>query len=349
MRIRVLALSCLAAALLAACSGGGASSSSGADSPSSTAPAATVAAKPSRGCRTTSPATPGQEKVTLGAPDAGRWFYRRIPTQYDGTKPFPLVLDLHGYSEGADVHTKMSNLGPFGDEKGFVTVTPQGTGPVPRWDTAAGSPDTKFVIDALDAVEASTCVDLRRVYVTGLSNGAFFTSALACEYADRFAAAAPVAGIRDIAGCKPSRPVPVVAFHGTADQFVAYDGGYGPAVANLPAPDGSGKRIGQAQPAPGSTRPQTGPSIPAITAAWAKRNGCSAKTTDTKIASDVTRIAFACPAGDEVVLYRVQGGGHAWPGSALSKAVASVVGRTTDSIDADEIMWDFFQAHPLRG
>jgi polyhydroxybutyrate depolymerase len=345
MRIRVLAVPCLAVALLAACSGND-DSSSGAGSSSTTTVPATVAAKPSRGCGVANSPAVGQERVTTGG---GRWYYRRIPPQYDSTKPLPLVLDLHGYTEGAEVHTRLSNLGAFGDAKGFVTMTPQGSGPVPRWDTRPNSPDTKFVIAALDQLEGSACVDLRRVYVTGFSNGAFFTSALACEYADRFAAAAPVSGIRDPAGCKPSRPVPVVAFHGTADQYVAYNGGYGSAVANLPSPDGSGRRIGQEQPAPGSTRPQTAPSIPAISAAWAKRNGCSATTTDATIASDVTRITFTCPAGDEVVLYRVQGGGHAWPGSQLSKAMAPAVGRTTDSIDADEIMWDFFQAHPLRG
>jgi polyhydroxybutyrate depolymerase len=196
------------------------------------------------------------------------------------------------------------------------------------------------------------------VYVTGLSNGAFLTSAVACRYADRIAAAAPVAGIRDIDGCDPSRPVPVVAFHGTADTFVAYDGGYGSSVANLPSPDGSGKTIGQSggdrisqgnattTTAPGSTKP---PTIEEITADWAKRNGCSAKRTEEKVASDVTLLAWSCPKGDEAELYRVEGGGHSWPGSAFSKQVASVVGRTTDSISADEIMWRFFRDHPLRG
>ena len=49
--------------------------------------------------------------------------------------PLPVVLDLHGYSEGATVHEMMSSLGPFGDEHDFVTITPQGQGPVARWDT----------------------------------------------------------------------------------------------------------------------------------------------------------------------------------------------------------------------
>jgi polyhydroxybutyrate depolymerase len=144
--------------------------------------------------------------------------------------------------------------------------------------------------------------------------------------------------------------VPVVAFHGTDDTFVAYDGGFGSSVANLPSPDGSGRTIGQGSTttttAAGTPKP---PTIEDITADWAKRNGCSAKKTEQKVASDVTRIAWSCPRGDEAELYRVEGGGHSWPGSEFSKQVASVVGKTTDSISADEIMWKFFQEHPLDG
>jgi polyhydroxybutyrate depolymerase len=190
------------------------------------------------------------------------------------------------------------------------------------------------------------------VFVTGLSNGAFLTSAVACRYADRIAAAAPVAGIRDIDGCDPARPVPVVAFHGTADTFVSYDGGLGSSIANLPAPDGSGRTIGQqgaaatTTTAPGTPKP---PTIEDITADWAARNGCSPQKTEKKVASDVTLLAWSCPPDAATELYRVEGGGHSWPGSPFSKQVASVVGKTTESISANEIMWKFFQEHPLRG
>ncbi len=256
------------------------------------------------------------------------------------------MLDLHGYSEGATVHQLMSNLGPFGDEKGFITITPQGTGPVARWDTALDSPDVAFIGDLLDEVESNLCVDKERVFVTGLSNGAFMTSAVACKYADRIAAAAPVAGIREIDGCKPSRPVPVIAFHGTADTFVDFNGGLGSSVKDLPAPDGSGKKLGDE----GVTAPQVnGPTIPEITAAWAKRNGCMTKPHEEKVASDVTLITFSCPKGAEAELYRVEGGGHTWPGSEFSKQVAAVVGPTTSSISANDLMWEFFMAHARPG
>jgi polyhydroxybutyrate depolymerase len=272
-----------------------------------------------------------------------RWYLRHIPAAHDGTKPLPLIIDLHGYTEGAQVHAIHSDLGAFGDRHGFVTVTPQGLGAVARWETAVGSPDVKFIGDLLDRVEQTVCVDTARVFVTGLSNGAMMTSVIACGLADRVAAVAPVAGITDVAGCKPARPVPVVAFHGTADPFVAYDGGLGPAAAKLPAPDGSGKTLGEV----GALKGPKGPSVPDVLQSWARRNGCTGAASEKQVATDVTELSFTCPAGDDVELYRVEGGGHSWPGSAFSKQIKSVVGPTTDSISADEVMWTFFQAHPL--
>jgi polyhydroxybutyrate depolymerase len=277
-----------------------------------------------------------------------RWFIQHVPPPAAQAGPLPLVIDLHGYSEGAEIHTAMSGLGAYGDGHGFITVTPQGLGTVPLWDTTIGGADLAFIGQLLDHEEQNLCLDERRVYVTGLSNGAFMTSAVACQFADRVAAVAPVAGISEIKGCAPSRPVPVVAFHGTADQFVSYDGGLGPAVANLPDPSGAGK-IGDAASAGASTTSPggKGPSIPEITAAWALRNGCKAKAKDTQVTDDVTLISYTCPPGDDVELYRVTGGGHAWPGSPFSEKVAQVIGKTTMTINANDIIWKFFQAHPL--
>jgi polyhydroxybutyrate depolymerase len=348
MRSRLLVLTCLAALILAACSGGDDDSSTRAtpDRSSSTTSAGVNGPvkleHSSPGCQKNEVMPSGEAKITMTSGGKQRWYFRHIPPVPN--EPSPVVLDLHGYSEGATVHEMMSNLGAFGDANGFITITPQGQGKVARWDTKLDSADMQFIGDLLDEVEQDLCVDQNRIYVTGLSNGAFMTSAVACKYADRIAAAAPVAGIRDIAGCKPSRPVPVIAFHGTGDTFVAYDGGPGSSVANLPAPDGSGKTLGEEGLDSGQPK---GPTIPEITADWAKRNGCRTKRTETTVTADVDLITFSCPKGAEAELYRVNGGGHSWPGSAFSQQVGSVVGPTTMSISANELMWKFFQEHPL--
>lgn len=295
---------------------------------------------PSPGCDAPALA-PGEENVTTSSGGVPRSYFRHVPPDYDGTEPIPVVLDLHGYSEGAEVHKLHSKLGELGDTEGFVTITPQGLGPVARWDTGLDSPDVQFIGDLLDEIEQTLCVDERRVFVTGLSNGAFMTSAVACAYADRVAAAAPVAGVRDIEGCDPARRVPVVVFHGTADQFVSFDGGLGPAVASLPNPDGSPRDPNQPAPAP------EGPSIPDITAAWAERNDCKAKPKEREIASDVTLVRYRCPGNADVDFYRIEGGGHSWPGSEFSASIDFIVGPTTFSISANDVMWEFFEQHPL--
>jgi polyhydroxybutyrate depolymerase len=247
------------------------------------------------------------------------------------------------------VHAMVSGLGPYGDAQGFVTLTPhgEGQGPVPLWDTTPGGRDEVFLEGMLDDVEASLCVDTARVFVTGLSNGAMMTSTLACALSDRFAAAAPVAGVTEVAGCNPDRPVPVVAFHGTDDGFLAYDGGFGPQVASLPSPDGQGT-LGDVAAEPDGPSEASSPSVPEVVADWGGRNGCDDTAPEEEaVADDVTLLSFACPAGAEADLYRVEGGGHSWPGSEFLANVENIVGHTTMSISANEVMWEFFEQHPL--
>ncbi len=339
---------------VAACSSGsGSKSGSSSSTPRKVERIADVApdkvpAAPSAGCRAPAP-TAGSTKRTVTSGGSSRWFWLDVPPAVSAGTPMPLVLDLHGYSEGADVHVAMSGLGKFGESKGFVTITPQGSGVVPMWDTGLQSADMDFLGDALDSVEQQVCIDTNRVYTTGLSNGAFMTSAVACRYSDRIAAVAPVAGARVITGCKLTRPVPIVAFHGTADEYVSYTGGLGQAAMNLPAPDGSGKKLGDGlTPRQLADMRGASKSIPATMQAWAVRNGCPAGHREQPVASDVTRFVYDCPPPEAVELYRVTGGGHTWPGSGVSQAAASIVGHTTMNIVADEIMWKFFRDHPLR-
>jgi polyhydroxybutyrate depolymerase len=337
----------------ACASEGGSTSSSTSTRPK---PAATAAAvdpasvpkAPSAGCTGATPAPAGETKQTTTVDGAERWWFRHVPPAHDGRTPVPLVVDLHGYTEGATIHEGTSGLGPFGDQQGFVTVTPQGQGDVAHWDTALGSTDLTFFGKALDATEQQLCIDRNRVYTTGYSNGAFMTSAVACQFSDRIAAVAPVAGARIVKGCTPARAVPVVAFHGTADGYVSYDGGLGKEALKLPASDGSGKTLGDTLSSDQLSKSVAeSKSVPEIMAAWAKRNGCAPGDTETRIAADVTRFTYDCSPADAAVLYRVTGGGHAWPGSPGSAALVGIVGPTTMNIDANEIMWRFFVAHPL--
>ncbi len=347
MHVRGIVGTLVALLIFSACSsGGGASSGSG----RSMGPPQEVAAEPSPGCDDVGTAvTPGEASLTMTSGGLQRSYIRHVPSGYQPSEPIPLVLDLHGSAEGAEVHVANSALGPYGDEQGFVTITPQGMGSGldSYWDTAfdgeIDSADVRFIGDLLDEAERTLCVDENRVFATGYSNGAFLTSAIACVYADRFAAVGLVAGIRDLEGCDPARPVPAVVFHGTGDEWVAFDGGLGPAALALP-PDSSGQTLGEK-----TGIEEEGPSIPTIVASWAARNACEDAPAEREIASDVTLVRYDCPGDADVDFYEIEGGGHTWPGSEFSKQIEAVIGSTTFSISADEVMWDFFATHPLRG
>jgi polyhydroxybutyrate depolymerase len=229
-------------------------------------------------------------------------------------------------------------MSTLADRHGFVLVSPQGTGANVFWNhrqRPEGPPDVAFLGSVIDAVEHDLCIDRTRIYLTGYSNGAFMASTLGCVMADRLAAIAPVAGARFDAGCAPSRPLPVLAFHGTADPIVAFDGGTSARGGSLQFDAASAANfVGDVN------RP-----VPDSVADWARVDDCHGAPTQRHASAHVVLVQWTCPTGQEVALYEVIGGGHSWPGSAFSAAIAEIVGPTTMEIDASELIWEFFAAH----
>jgi polyhydroxybutyrate depolymerase len=307
--------------------------------PSTTGSATTgttpAAPTPSKGCSAPTPPAEDAQKHTLVVAGQERYYLLTTPPSSPGGQPLPLVVDLHGLSEGAETHTKMSMFGETGKAHGFVVVTPHGQGQPVHWDASPASQpnhDIELVDAFLDDIEATRCIDTSRIYATGLSYGAIMSSFLACVRTDRFAAVAPVAGITIHKGCTPTRPMPVITFHGTADPILKFNGGV----------DLSGIG-GGATPTTAAPVDLNGPGYPANTAEWAQRNGCKATPTDTRTTPSVIHRVYDCPADAAVELYIVEGGGHAWPGSAFSASIEKYVGPTTTEIDANDLIWAFFQ------
>jgi polyhydroxybutyrate depolymerase len=280
------------------------------------------------------------ERVDLASSGSDRWYTRFVPDAYDGA-PTPLVIDLHGYLSGAAGQAAMSDLGSTAEEAGFVVATPQGTSEMPYWNAVPHSElpdDIAFVEAVIDDVGASLCIDPARVYVDGFSNGAFLASLVACRLPDRVAAVAAVAGLLLPADCDPARPVPVLAIHGTDDRFVSFAGAPNPALADLTWNDQSRAAFDGLAFAEVTT----------TAARWAELDGCGPEPARAEVAAGVERIEYGgCAAGSTVQLYVIDGGGHTWPGSAFSAASASILGPTTEAIDANELIWSFFQDHPM--
>jgi polyhydroxybutyrate depolymerase len=169
--------------------------------------------------------------------------------------------------------------------------------------------------DLIRHLRSQLSVDPAHVYVTGISNGAQMTNRLGCELSDLVAAIAPVSGGYPRAeACQPVRPVPVVAFHGTADHLLPYAG-----QGQLLLP------------------------VREWAAGWAARSGCGPTPTVTFQRGQVTGETWGnCHEGADVVLYTVEGGGHSWPGSDMLPQL----GITTKDINATDVIWEFFAAHP---
>lgn len=306
---------------------------------------ATGAPTPSAGCGTSTVRALDLDKQYLD--DSDRWFLLTTPKEHDGKTPLPMVIDYHGLSEGADVHAKMSQFSPFAQQHGFILVTPNGTGTPIHWEASPdpkGNADLVFTGDLLDQLEGELCVDTSRIYATGLSNGAFMSSAVACTMADRFAAVAPVAGLQHPTPCDPGRPMPILTFHGTADPILLFNGGVGDRLGEIMS-----KGVGQVGQDTSSVPKADleGPGYPKAVREWAKQNGCDPKPTDHQLTDTVLTRTYDCPADGAVEFVVLQGGGHSWPGSEFSKAVERVVGPTDMSIDADELIWAFFQRFQL--
>ena len=194
-------------------------------SPPGAGVAASAPAVPSPGCRAgTTPAAAGER----GAVD-GRSYLLDAPAG-PADRPLPLVLAFHGFrGDPEDLRAGAGFVGAGGND--LIVAYPAGhdgvrlLGTVGRgWDLRPDqTTDRDFVRRLLDHLEARRCVDRRRVYATGMSNGGFVASLLGCQLADRFAAVAAVAGGQGLGDCVPARPVPILFLYGAADAVVPSD------------------------------------------------------------------------------------------------------------------------------
>jgi len=284
-----------------------------------------------------------EQNETVSVDGVTRGYLLTTPPTRPGAAPLPVVVDIHGLAESAQIQALTTQFSAKADKDGFIVVYPEGTGAPVGWDTDSTTHpnhDIDFMNDLLDSLETTFCVDTSRVYATGLSLGAWFTSLLACTMANRFAAFAPVAGVLFDTPCHPGRRVAIVAFHGTADPILYFNGGVG-TTALKNALSGAGSSV--------ALPPVDlhGKGYPAAAADWAAYDGCNPASTDRHVSTHVILRTYRCPAGAAVEFYIILGGGHAWPGSTFSAATAKITGPSTFEINATDIIWRFFEQHRL--
>jgi polyhydroxybutyrate depolymerase len=287
------------------------------------------------------PFKPGNHTRSLEVDQRQRNYLVHVPPSYDGSRTFPVVLAFHGGGSDADMMVAFCGLNDKADRAGFLAVYPNGTGRLPRaltWN--AGNccayamqnkvDDVAFTRAVIADLEKALKVDGKRIYATGMSNGGMMAYRLAAELSERIAAVAPVGGPMGTETCKPKRPVPVMHFHGTADEFAPFAGGKG-------AKSLSGTNFY---------------SVDHSINAWLKANGCPKEPVVTRFADAakdgttvVRRTYGPGKDGSEVVLVVIEGGGHTWPGRQPRLAL---LGKSTRNISANDMMWEFFQRHSLK-
>jgi polyhydroxybutyrate depolymerase len=260
-----------------------------------------------------------------------------IPAGYTAKRKLALVLNLHGSGSTASAEEKFSGMDATADRDHFIVAYPQalisdGTGydwnipGVPLYSgkfPPAGSPsDVAFLTTLVRDLAGRYCVALNRVYATGVSGGGRMASQLACDASGVFAAIAPVAGLRYPSPCPASRPVPVIAFHGTADPIDPFNGfGFGSWTY----------------------------SVPAAARMWAAHDHCTAGPQTTAGRGYRLTRYTGCAGGTQVELYALIGEGHEWPGGpAMPKAITNLLGPQSDAVSANALMWAFFRTHPRR-
>jgi polyhydroxybutyrate depolymerase len=267
---------------------------------------------------------------TITVSGRNREYLLYVPKSYDRTKRTPLVISLHPAMSWPSSQMNISQWNNVADENGFIVVYPAGTGPGPKvWlmegkRTPTRMPDVLFISALIDKLEGAYNIDPARIYADGLSNGGGMAFALSCVLSNRIAAVGMVSAARSLNWnwYTGQRPVPMIAFHGTDDRVVPYNGGRTP--------------VG----------PDVFPNVLEFTASWARENGCATDPIESVVAQNVTRLQYTDGTGNAcVVLYILKGVGHQWPGG--KPLPEFLVGPYSRSINATSLMWAFFRDHPL--
>ncbi|MEQ8672227.1 MAG: PHB depolymerase family esterase [Aggregatilineales bacterium] len=265
-----------------------------------------------------------EREITLNGETRNLLFY--IPESYDNTLAVPLILSLHGFASSPNQQSSYSDWHDLAEAEGFIVAYPQGTGFPLRWNSGDlgvrlgnVADDVGYINALMDWFITNWCIDETRIYVNGLSNGGGMTDRLACELSERIAAVGMVAGaynpLED--GCDSTRPMPVIAFHGTSDSIVPYDGL--------------------------SNRLFDFPSVESWAQTWAERDGCQPEADSLTVTDDVTQTRYSdCENGVEVTLYTIEDGNHVWYGADLGFSFGKV-----NAIDATTTIWAFYQRFSL--
>ncbi|MFH2012862.1 MAG: dienelactone hydrolase family protein [Pseudomonadota bacterium] len=289
---------------------------------------------------------PGNHTLSIEVGGLERHFVVHVPQVYSRNKHWPVVIIFHGGGGTARGAMWETGFADRADREGFLAVFPEGSPPdssrpgsffnnPQTWNDGSERgigaverkiDDVTFVSAMIRDLKKRFSVDDRRIYATGFSNGASMSFRIARELSNSIAAVAPVAGTDWLDAKRSDRAVPLLYITGTADPLNPYNGG---------------------EIFIGARSYGTKPSIQDMITKWIKFYNCQEKPHIVYNKDGAKGVAYTCTKGaDTVLLYTIDGHGHHWPGgnSALPERMA---GKNIAHLNATEVIWDFFKAHPL--
>ena len=295
---------------------------------------------------------PGDHEFSITHQQLGRSYLVRVPPHAAGGAALPVVINFHGGGAHASVQKLYSRMDAAADRDGYIAVYPNGSGGIGgrllTWNAgaccgpAAASQvdDVGFSLAMLDDLSNRLPIDRARVYATGLSNGSMMAYRLAAEAPEHIAAVAGVAGAMTLPRFAPRLAVPVLHIHSVDDERALYDGGLGLAFPIT------------------NTRVLHQP-VDAMIGQWLAHDDCprqpqvAAPVGGKPDAPDASHTATSytyakCRDGTEVILWKLTGAGHVWPGG-VQNYLPWLLGPGTKVIDANGEMWRFFSRHRRTG
>jgi polyhydroxybutyrate depolymerase len=283
----------------------------------------------------------GEYKRELTHGDRSRYYLIHVPASYKKGQPVPLVMVFHGGAGAPDHMQQQCKMDQMADANGFIVVYPAGTGmpltPFLTWNIVTGDTyATAHKIDDIGFVRAIIAdmsklfsIDQKRIYASGLSQGAMLCYQLACKLSDKIAAIAPVGAVITFpeTDCNASRPVPVIQFQGLLDPQVSYYGGLMDSTRYDRIP-----RI----------------SVDENIRFWVNQNKLSLKPAKEGVKGMAEFKQYGSETnGPEVILWTLKDGGHTWPGGKEMSLSKRSVGNVNRDVDASAVMWEFFKRHPM--
>ncbi len=278
---------------------------------------------------------PGDYILSLTHNNLYRFYKLHIPTSYSPEKPHPILFSFHGGGGDMSIQSndKFYKLISKSEKEGFIVVFPNGfskfnSGKLATWNAGLccgeardqNVDDVGFVKAILLELKKKLTIDEKKIFSTGMSNGAMLSYRLACQMSDVFGGIAAVAGTDNTQECVPKKPISILHIHAKDDDHVLFNGGIGKGAVDK-------KHITEFT------------SVPNTITKWVNLNGCDKKEIKkTQFEGASCEEYVKCKDGVKVKLCVTESGKHSWPGGEKPRGNS----EPSKALSANDMMWDFF-------